>query len=147
MGFAVAAGIYQELGQVSKQEDIDVHVLAGVVQRLLDSMPKNAKADVEQVSCIYCASLKLDAYPTEKLHGLPEDLGTRLIYCGCVVRNTLIRSLTGHSIQGCNLCRTRPHWRIGRGLLEFQDSEVQLVNGQKVLVILVNAQPINGQRC
>ena len=92
----MAAGIYQELGQVSKQEDIDVHALAGVVQRLLDSMPKNAKADVEQVSCIYRASLKLDAYPTEKLHGLPEDLGTRLIYCGCVVRNTLIRSLTGH---------------------------------------------------
>ena len=43
MGFAVAAGIYQELGQVSKQEHIDVHRLAGVVQRLLDSMPKNAK--------------------------------------------------------------------------------------------------------
>jgi type I site-specific restriction endonuclease len=74
MAFAVAAGIYQELGQVSKQENIDVHALAGVVQRLLDSMPKNAKADVEQVSCIYRASLKLDAYPTEKLHGLPEDL-------------------------------------------------------------------------
>ena len=79
MGFAaVAAGIYQELGQVSKQENIDVHALAGVVQRLLDSMPKNAKADVEQVSCIYRASLKLDdAYPTEKLHGLPEDLKAR----------------------------------------------------------------------
>lgn len=144
-GFSVSAGRYAELGEVTKQDDLDLFVAGDYIESLLQRLVQgeNPATVLDPSSDVVRASLKLDCYQFSKLHGPEESLGTRLIYSSCWVRNSILRGLfariapsaiqAGLSLNGVEALR------------DMDGSDVvESPAGPRFKFTVVNGQPLSG---
>ena len=142
-GFAVSAGKYGPLGSISKQEHLDLFVAGDYVEGLLQSLVAGGVQVLDPSSNIVRASLKLDSYKFSKIHGGENELGSRLIYSSCWVRNTMLRGIfgkvspgtvqAGMSLEGVETLRP-----MDRG------GVIETPSGLRLKLIVINAQPLSG---
>ena len=74
---------------VSDQGLLDFFEILGPLEKILESAKNSNKSGLSDVSYIAKASLKLDFYPVQKVHGKGTERGTRLIFGSCYVANTM----------------------------------------------------------
>ena len=68
---------------------------------MLEEIAAGNKDVLDKSSLVVRASLKLDAYSYDKVHGDVCDLSTRLIYSSCYVQNSVMRALMAKVASSC----------------------------------------------
>lgn len=80
---------------MKQQDDLDLFT-AGDGRIVAGESPSML---LDPASEIVRASFKLDAYSFQKIHGTDDELGSRLIYSSCWVRNSIF---PGHFCPDCS---------------------------------------------
>lgn len=144
-GFAVGASRYPDLSEVAKQEDLDLLEAGDYVESLIQRLVKgeNPSSVLDPASDVVRASLKMDCYAFDKVHGSEEALGSRLIFSSCWIRNSILRGLfakiapsaiqAGLSFNGVEILR------------EMDSTDVVASPaGPRFKLVVVNGQPLSG---